>query len=74
MIAFLILTGLLLFVAVFAVIWIAVFVVAIVRFKQGKISQEDLDKATKFCQANRAKRQRRREASHQSSFDPYLFE
>ena len=66
MIALFIFTGLLVFAAVFAVVWMVMFVVAFIRFKWGEISKEDLDKATRFCQANRAERKRRRENGRRS--------
>lgn len=64
MIAFLILTGLLLAAVVYAVVLLVMFVVASVRYHNGKITQKDLDEATEFRKKLRAERKRRRIAEY----------
>ena len=67
MIAFLIVMILLLAAVVYAVVLLVMFVVASVRYHNGKITQKDLDEATEFRKKLRAERKRRRIASYHAT-------
>lgn len=58
MIALLVLLGLLIVAAVFAVGFVVAFIVAAVKHRNGSITREDLDKASAYCKDLRAKRRK----------------
>jgi hypothetical protein len=74
MVALLILIGLLVFAAVYAVAFLVMFVVAAVKVKKGSITQADLDKATEECRQRRAERKRRRLAGYHNTMRYLGFE
>lgn len=59
MIALLILIGVVVFVAVYAVAFLVMFVVAAIKVKKGSITQDDLNQATKEYRERKAQKSRR---------------
>lgn len=64
MIALIVLLGLLAIAAVFAVGFVVSLIVAAVKYRNGTLTQEDLDKATEECRKFRAERKARRLAGY----------
>lgn len=64
MIALLVLFGFLAVAAVFAVGFVVAFIVAAVKFRNGSLTQEDLDKATEKCRKLSDERKARRLAGY----------
>ena len=66
MIGLLIISGLLIAAAIFAVVWCVGFIVTVIRYKKGKLTKDDLNRATATCKKNRDERKKRRNASYHS--------
>ena len=58
MIALLIIIGLLLVAAIFAVGFVVAFIVAVVKHRNGSLTKEDLDKSSAYCKNLREKRRK----------------